>query len=181
MPTYPSPETSEHATQRQRERAARSFDALRKRAVPVFWGPLQVDDDDNAKPQEASDVARRALVLWAFELRAEGMPQAEAKGLIEHLELWSSVSPAEKTFLQNENPSPDDCRRLTWRLECIWVLMWAFEHIEQLDWPSAMCDVPKLVDLVSPHENDPAFITSAHPVESARAEESMTASLVSWT
>src|SRR5262249_51393009 len=58
-------------------------------------------------------------------------------------------------------PDPEECRRLTWRLESIWVLLWALGHVDELDWPSGMCDVPRLVKLVNPHECDPAFITTA--------------------
>jgi len=100
-------------------------------------------------------------VLWAVELRAEGVPQPETLGLIEQLDLWKSVSPSEKVFLENKNPTPEECQQLVWRLESIWVLMWSLGYIEQLDWPSGMCDVPKLAGLVSPHENDPAFVNSA--------------------
>src|SRR5262249_16593233 len=156
MPIYPSPETWEYANERQRRRALRSFAELRKRSVPVFSGPLFVDDDEKVKIQPPDEVARRTMILWAVELRAEGVPQAETLGLIEKLDLWRSVSPSEKAFLENNSPSPEECQRLVWRLESIWVLMWALGYIEQLEWPSGMCDVPKLVGLVSPHEGDAA-------------------------
>jgi hypothetical protein len=161
MPTYPSPETWEHATPRQAQRAARSFTALRQRAVPAYMGPLFVDDEDEVRVQPAGEVARRVLVLWAVVLRAEGTPQAEALQLIEQLDLWGSVSPSERAFLQDEEPSSEECQRLVWRLESIWVLMWALGFLESLNWPSSMCDVPRLADLVSPHEDDPAFVASA--------------------
>lgn len=161
MPIYPSPETWEHANERQRNRAIRSFAELRKRSVPAYFGPLFVADDNEVKLQSPDEVARRTMVLWAVELRAEGVPRAETLGLIEQLNLWSSVIPAEKAFLENNNPGPDECQRLVWRLESIWVLMWALGYIKELDWPSDMCDVPKLADLVSPHEEDSAFITSS--------------------
>src|SRR5262245_3395220 len=161
MPTYPSPETWEHANERQRARALRSFAELEKHSVPVYSGPLFVDDDKEVKIQPPDEVARRTMVLWAVELRAEGVPQAETLGIIEQLDLWKSVSLSEKAFLENESPSSDECQRLVWRLESIWVLMWALGHVEQLDWPSGMCDVPKLAGLVSPHEADAGFITSS--------------------
>lgn len=161
MPVYPSPGAWEYANERQRARALRSFAELEKRSVPVYSGPLFVDDDNEVKIQPPDEVARRTMVLWAVELRAEGVPQAETLGIIEQLDLWKSVSPLEKAFLENKSPSPDECQRLVWRLESIWVLMWALGHIEQLDWPSGMCDVPKLAGLVSPHEGDTAFLTSA--------------------
>ncbi len=160
-PAYPSPESWEYANDRQRGRALRSFTELRGRSVPVYSGPLFVDDDNEVKIQLPDEVARRTMVLWAVELRAEGVPQVETLGIIEQLDLWKSVSPSEKAFLENENPSPGECQSLVWRLESIWVLMWALGHIEQLDWPSGMCDVPKLAGLVSPHEEDAEFITSA--------------------
>ena len=161
MPAYPLPEKWEFANERQRARALRSFAELKKRAVPVYPGPLFVDDDNQVKIQSAEEVARRTMVLWAVELRAESAPRALALAIVEKLNLWKSVSPLERAFLENERPDPDECRRLVWRLESIWVLLWVLGHIEQLDWPSGMCDVPKLVRLVSPRENDPAFIASA--------------------
>jgi hypothetical protein len=161
MPTYPSPDNWEFANERQRARARRSFAELKKRSAPVFSGPLFVDDENKVKIQMPSEVARRLMVLWAVELRAEGIPKTEALGLVEQLDLWKSVSPLEKAFLENDYPSPDECRQLVWRLESIWVLLWALGHIEQLDWPSGMCDVPTLVELVKPHEANQSFIASA--------------------
>jgi hypothetical protein len=161
MQVYPSPENWEYANERQRRRALRSFAELRKRSVPVYSGPLFVADDNEVKLQPADEVARRTMILWAVDLRAEGVPQSETLGLIEQVDLWKSVSPLEKIFLENKSPSPEECQRFVWRLESIWVLMWALGYIEKLDWPSGMCDVPKLAGLVSPHEADSTFITSA--------------------
>jgi len=161
MRIYPSPENWEFANARQRARARRSFAELQRRSVPAFSGPLFVADEYEVNLQAPSDVARRIMVLWAVELRAEGAPQMEALGLIEQLDLWRTVSPLEKAFLENNNPSPGECQQFVWRLESIWVLLWALGHIEQLDWPSGMCDVPTLVSLVRPHEASQSFITSA--------------------
>ncbi len=160
MRNYPDPNTWEIGTDRQRKRASRSFEQLKNRNVPVYW-PLLVEDDEEVTLQAAQDVARRVLVLWAVELRAEGMSQQEALGLIDQLDLWSSVSLEEKQFLQNPNPGPDECRRLVWRLESIWVLLWALGYIEELDWPSGMCDVPKVVEILQRHESSAAFIRDA--------------------
>ena len=158
---YPSPETWEHANDRQRRRAMRSFEQLKKRDVPVYPGPLFVSDDKEVNLQSPKDVASRTLVLWAVELRAEGMPQQEALDLIEGLDLWDSVSPEEKRFLQDDDSDPEESQTLVWRLESIWVLLWALGYIDELSWPSGMCNVPKLVEILKPHESNPAFITDA--------------------
>jgi Domain of unknown function (DUF4272) len=104
MPAYPSPDIWECAKERQRARARRSFAELAKRAAPVYSGPLFVDDEEDVKLVSAEEAARRTMVLWAVVLRAEGAPYAEALAIVEQLDLWKSVSPLEKAFLENERP-----------------------------------------------------------------------------
>lgn len=161
MPKDPLPEDWQYANERQRERAKRSFVQLKKRNVPVYDGPLFVDDDEEARLRTPQEVARRTLVLWAVELRAEGVPQQEALGLIEQLDLWSSASPEEKRLLHDADPDPDECQRLVWRLESIWVLLWALRYVEELEWPGGMCDVPKIVEILESRESSPDFIIGA--------------------
>ena len=158
---YPSPTTWEHATRGQQERAARSFLELAKRNVAVFPGPLVTCDDDEVKLQDAAEVAKRTLVLWAVELRAEGVPQEEAIEIVEELDLWPSASPQEIRFLKEAEPDPDECQRLIWRLESIWVLLWSLGYIEDLNWPSGICNVQTIVDILGEFESDPSFIANA--------------------
>lgn len=161
MPDYPSPATWTHATPRQAQRATQSFAILKRRQVPVFSGPLFVGDDEQVHLQEPSDVARRVLILWALDQRAEGMSKAKVAELVDGLELWSAVTPSEKAFLKAGQPDPEECRQRVWQLESIWVLLWALRHVPDLDWPSGMCDVEVLVEIVMPREGDPTFITGA--------------------
>ncbi len=157
---YPSPDTWEDLTDGQRQRAGRVFEQLKKRNVPVFSGPLLLDSED-CELQSAQEVARRVLVLWAVVLRAEGAPKEEALKLIEHHNLWDSVSAKERSFLENDDPDPDESQALVWRLESIWVLLWALGYLNEFDWPVGMCDVPKLVDIVRPRELEPEFVSAA--------------------
>ncbi len=158
---YPNPALWSEANKEQAYRAAKSFHELRQRKVPVYEGPLFVGDVEGVRLQSPQAVAKRTLVLWAVELRAEGIPQQEALGLIEKLDLWDAVSPEEKQFLEDENPDPDQAQQLVWRLESIWVLLWSLGYIDDLDWPSGMCDVAKLVEIMKLHESSPEFISGA--------------------
>ena len=161
MPTYPSTDEWSHANEKQKARAKRSFVELRMRHVPVYHGPLFVNDEDRTTLQTPQDVALRTLVLWAVELRAEGVPRAEAREIVDNLDLWEYVSADEKRFLDDETPSPEECQKLVWRLESLWVLMWSLGYIDELDWPNGMCDVSVLAGMIAEIEDDPEFITSA--------------------
>lgn len=158
---YPSPKTWKHATSRQANRAARSFAALKRRKVPVFPGPLFVGDDNEVELQSAEDVARRVMVLWAVDQRAEGFPKRKALELIKQLDLWDSATPSEKAFLKATTLDSEECRQRVWRLEAIWVLLWALRYVKKLDWPKGMCNVESLVDIVMTREADRSFITDA--------------------
>jgi hypothetical protein len=89
------------------------------------------------------------------------VPHAEVRQLIDQLELWDNVSPKELSFLNERTPAPELCRKMQWRLESIWALLWALGDIEHLEWPRSMCDVPRLAKLLKPRENDRQFIAQA--------------------
>jgi hypothetical protein len=152
--TYPAPETWEYATARQARRAARSFEILRQKAVPVYWGPLTIPDEDEVARQEVGEVIRRILVLWIVTLRGDGVPQGEALDMFEDSDLWEALSPAEREFLLTDSPSVDDCRKFVWRLESIWVLLWALEYVDELAWPHLQCDVSRTIELLERLQDD---------------------------
>jgi hypothetical protein len=142
----------------QRERLARSAAILDARRVPRFKGPLYTSDDAEVTLRSPQDTARRALVVWAVALRADGMPQREALEMLDQPKLWPSVSPDEARYIRDPNPDPDETASLVWRLEAQWVLMWALGRVDELGWPASMCDVPHLVEVMKPVEADPGFI-----------------------
>jgi hypothetical protein len=148
-------------TPNQLERAERSRALLRARQVPLYRGPLFTEDDDAVQLREPAEVARRALVLWAVAQRGEWMSQEEARGLIERAGVWDAVSAEEQAFLDEPNPAPEVAGRFVWRLEALWVLLWALGHLEELGWPEGFCDVPRLSDLMRAFEDDPEFIRGA--------------------
>lgn len=148
-------------TPAQIARAERSAVLLQERMVPTYWHPLYVEDDTVAVLQQPEEVARRTLVLWAVELRAEGADQPECESMIDGLGLWASVSSQELQFLTNQTPDPDQCRNLVWRLESISVMLWALRHVDQLSWPSEMCNSSEVARIIVPYEGDPEFISRA--------------------
>ena len=125
----------------------------------MYRGPLYVDDDEEVALRSGPEVARRMLALWVVVLRAEGMPRQEAWDLIDRLGLREALSPEEEGFLADAEPDPDTSRAYVWRLEAIWVLLWALGRVEELGWPVGMCDVPRIVGLVKPFEGSSELVT----------------------
>jgi len=147
----------------QEARAERSRAILAERQVPVLSGPLFVEDDEEVTLRPAGEAASRTLVLLAIVLKAQAgkKKQDTALDIINGLNLWSTVSPEEKRYLEDTDPDPLESEELVWRLECIEVLLWALHCIDTLEWPGAKCDVRRLVDILKPREKDSTFIREA--------------------
>lgn len=145
----------------QLARLARTVEILDAKKIPRYQGPLYTDDDNEVTLRSPQETARRALVLWAVALRADGMPQAEALEMLDQWQLWPDVSPEEQSYIRDPDPDEDLTASYVWRLEAVWVLMWALGRIEDLGWAASMCDVPHLVNVMKPVEADPQFIETA--------------------
>jgi hypothetical protein len=133
---------------------------LNQRKAPTLSYALHIEDDAEATLREPAEVARRAVVLSAVTLLADGGPRDKALAIIGSRNLWPAVSPKEEKFLRAEEADEQAARKLLWRLEGLWVLAWALGDVE-LDWPAKMCDVPRLVGVLQGYEADAEFVTEA--------------------
>ncbi len=153
-----------HLTERQQARAARSRAILKERQVPM-WGDetrcLVVEDDEEIRPQLPAEVAKRVLVLWAVVLRAEGVDRDVCNAVLDTHEIWTSATASEVEFLRAENVEAQTARQFVWRLEALWILLWALGHLEEVPWPSGMCDVPRIANIIDPREMDRSLVSNA--------------------
>jgi hypothetical protein len=174
---------TEQPTMAQKARFGRVRERLQKKQVPMLDQPLHVDDDDVVTLREPAEVARRILVLAAVALAADenqwgrgargffarilgrhgrewARVQGQAKEWLDRQQLWPHVSPQEREFLTAPKFAPDPASKLLWRLEGLWVLVWALGDVE-LKWPTGMCDVPRLNDIVADYQAQEDFVTRA--------------------
>jgi hypothetical protein len=148
-------------TESQIARAERSGAILLRRRVPAHPGPLLAVDDAAAVLRAPAEAARRVLVLLAVVQRAEAAPRDVILKKVRKPDLWETASPAERRFLECDVPDEQESRSLVWRVECIWTLMWALRHVEELGWPGEMCSVPRLGKLFHATNGVPNLVGSA--------------------
>lgn len=159
-PAAPPPASGE-PTENQQVRADRTRIMLDGFKVPRGDEPLYAPDDAAVRLRSPAEAAGRALVLYVVAHCAEGASCPGAIEMLRHIELWHAVSPAERSFLESDEPDTNECLRLLWRFESIWTLLWALGHVRELEWPSAPCGVPRLDAIIEPLATDPAFIDKA--------------------
>lgn len=135
----------------RRERACSRL-AMLGLATPDSLPPTVADEE--ALLRDAAEVARRAVVLLAVAMRAEGIAQPKVIKFLQQRGVTKSVSPQEKEFLQQASPDEAQMRKLTWRYEALWTLLWALARIDELGPPGSQCDARRAIKLVNETPSD---------------------------
>ena len=100
--------------------------------------------DEEVVVRSPSEIAHRAICLWAVAVRGEGLEREEARGIIDKAGLWRWVTPKEQDFLDQAEPADHERTQFAWQYECLWVLGWALGVFDELPNPTQICDVPRL-------------------------------------
>lgn len=105
--------------------------------------------DEEALLRDPQEVARRAMALMGVALRSEGVEQPKVARFLQQRGMVKSLSPAELAFLKLASPDEAQMRKLTWRYEALWTLLWALGHIERLGPPGVQCNAKFAVKLLN--------------------------------
>ena len=107
---------------------------------------MQHDNQSEAEEnvRSAIEVAKRCLVLHAVVTAGHGKPRKEIVAWLHRVDLWTSVSPMEATFLLAEVPTQQQLINATWRVEALVPLLWALSVILEIPQPTQFCDVLKI-------------------------------------
>jgi len=89
------------------------------------------------------EIAQRVSALAVVNLVAfSSISPEEATEYLQNYNLWDFTTENEKEFLGN--PTDDKKANESWKCEGIWVLMWALNKIETLDFPDEFCDLENI-------------------------------------
>lgn len=139
------------------ERKKRTIAQLRQRNVPTIeWLPFIADSEVVLRP--AQEVAARAVALCACAVHAEmhhsGETEPFAWRLLEETGLVGALSPNERWFFDQKHPDEHTVIQFAWRYEASAALLWSLGELEELPYPTVICDVPMVArlarDLSSP-------------------------------
>ncbi|BDM77168.1 DUF4272 domain-containing protein [Acaryochloris marina] len=114
-------------------------------------------------PRSVEEIAIRSIILHT--VAAVGY-RVDSKCLVDWLkdqQIWDYVSPLEKTWFTAKEMTNEERRRLGWRIEAEWTLLWSISKVQSLGLPTQTCNTATLVDDIMPKLDDPiaTFIASA--------------------
>ena len=153
-----SVETS--ATTDALNRKARSDARLISEGVPVNNYLPATEDISDVKRRTKEEIAWRAMALLVVAVKGEGLEQPAIEKIVEDYSLEGHFTPKELAFIQEEAPSEHDRAQFAWRYEAAWTLLWSLGYVDSLGKPTAICDVPRAVELMK-NRSPKQFIADA--------------------
>lgn len=123
--------------------------------LPVTPGLPILFDEKDVVVRTAEEVATRASVLFAVSYVGLGGDRMEARQFLETKSLLEHLTPDEKALFVEEEPSEQALIQAGWRVEALWVLLWALRKHDKLDLPTTKCDSENIGDYM-PRKSDGA-------------------------
>lgn len=118
-------------------------------------------DDSEDVPRSAEEIAKRALTLSAVVSCAYGASKQEVIDWLKHEDLWLTVTPEEREFLERD-ASEQVRRNFTWKVEALVPLLWAIGKLDTMPGVGKECDMdPVKKAVIWPPNPTAAFILSA--------------------
>jgi hypothetical protein len=143
---------------------------LKEKNIPYITHLHSAVSEDEARVRFAQEISERLFSVFALCVYSEGRSQGEsweeAQKYIHNIDkilggnLDNVLSPEEKEFLSVKEPNQQSIAKFGWRYECCYVLMWALGLIEELAYPSDLCDVSSMAKLLFDTKNMKSFLES---------------------
>jgi Domain of unknown function (DUF4272) len=130
-------------TKDQKERRIQSEAYCTQRNIPVYQNPnaLFVEPEAEVILRTKDDVVDRAIALCYLELKSEHADKKILADFDKKYNVLSKLTPVEKSFALNDNPTEQEMANANWRAESYHVMLWALGYIDNLKYPDEVCIV----------------------------------------
>lgn len=136
------------------ERKLNTEKLLTSRQIPYIDHLPFIEEEYEVVIRSPHDIAKRILILTYLCYVAEA--QHEKQKVIEFLrseDLWKDTTFDEQELFQKDLTDAEKIK-ISWSAEAIWLLLWAIEKADELDFPEAEVNVPDILSRL------PALMTS---------------------
>nr|WP_245293789.1 DUF4272 domain-containing protein [Rhizobium bangladeshense] len=125
---------------------ARSVAQLQSEGVPTIDHLPIIDTESSSTRRDNKAVVQRAIALAIVAVKGETGDHAMGQILIRQFDAAGFLTPKERAFMDDPNPSEQDRVNFTWRYEGAHVMLWALGITPELERPDHICDVPFIAD-----------------------------------
>ncbi|WP_334037113.1 DUF4272 domain-containing protein [Alteromonas macleodii] len=143
------------------ERKKKTEAILSERNIPfIDWLPL-TEDENEVVPRSLQDIGERIICLFCLAGTAFNEGDTSFIEYLKEFDLWGSLSKEEKNYLSSPSYGNQAQINASWRLEALYLLVWAVGLVPTLPFPTEQASVNEFIDsLPSSDEAPDNFISS---------------------
>ena len=137
------------------ERKKKTEALLKEKGIPfIDWLPL-TESEDEVEPRSLREIGERILCLFCLAGTANCEGDDSFVRYLREFDLWKSLSKEEKLYLSNPTYETQAHINATWRLEALYLLVWAVEIVPELPFPTGQASVDEFIDQLPSSDVDP--------------------------
>ena len=145
-----------------RDRKAASIAACRAQGLAVDPLVPPIEDSATAHARSVDEMAKRAIGIC---IAASSALRMDPKAVAEQVHRYRAdlfMTPEETAFVKTASPSEADRARFSWRIEQVYVMLWALGYVDPLRAPEAGCSSEEVIKTVASRSLD-ELVQGAHP------------------
>ena len=149
-------------TMTSNERKDKTEKILVKFDIPINVHLPLIEEESESKIRDAKDIAKRLLVLTYLNVSAEQEDKSEIIEFLHTDDLWNAVSEDEKALFLKKELTEQETYNISWRSECIYLMLWAINKVDILEFPPRNCEISEILKLLPDYlEPSKDFIENA--------------------
>ena len=141
-----------------RQRRDATIALLERESIPYLPSLPLIEAEADITPKAPHEILKKFLttlftIQLAFDVQAGGdtdKPMALYANTLQAYGIEVADLSADEITIWNKTCTEQDITNMVWRYEAIWLLFWAMGFIDTLPYPSDICDVHAMLNIVSP-------------------------------
>jgi hypothetical protein len=143
------------------QRKIKTIRFLEKKGIPYYLYLPCIEPEEETELRTPEEVGIRMLCLYSVIGTAYDHTDTSYKDYLKRYRLWRYLTPDELSFITNPEPDQIDCNFFTWRVEALFVLMWAVNLFIRMPFPARQTVNEKIIEKFSSFKKSPRpFIRS---------------------
>ena len=151
------------------QRKLESNRLLQQQGIPYLDQYPVIDNADNVRLRSEEEISRRALCcLITIQLACDMQNSTKIDesvlymtGLLDRFGVRPYLTEKEKRIF-DKTATDQDLIDMIWKYESYWTLIWALGLIDELKYPSEICDCHKAIEVVSRCATFNEFVSRTH-------------------
>lgn len=129
-------------------RKRKSEEQLQRLSVPVNKHLPYVEAEQYTEVRTKEEIVDRIIPLTIAAAKALGAPDDFLEETTEEFQAAALFTNEERQFMMAAILPEQAKINFSWKLECIWILMWSIDLVPELGMPDQTCDVDLVLEMI---------------------------------